>query len=399
LNAPRKWKSWLSRFGLVYAGLLLMILPWLVRNYALTGRILFDDPATQTQFLQQRLGMDVRDPDLNGSFLQLAIRNPGAILSYTTNHFLRNEIATLFVTPPQRFVETVDTMMTEYPFWRDDQIQLNSGQSIQLAVTLGLMALGIGALFARWGWAGLIPLAVNLAYTLSNALARNSSGRYNLPVDWVGYLYLMAGLIQIGWWVLQGLRLLPIESGTLAEKQEALMIKLSMRSIGLAAMGLLLIGGIIPITESVFPQKYESLTRSDLIRVLREWSVDPNAAKELLADPQVTFAYGRELYPRFYRPGIGEMGSTWVAYAPLDFCRMGFVITGPAGVDQVLVTLDRPPKVFPNRADTLVLGRMAFALVRGKSVEYLQAEMIIQPGNPPVVIEGLKEPPERCRLQ
>ncbi len=399
-QAPRRWRVWLLRCGLVCAGVVLMISPWLIRNYAITGKIIFDDPATQTQFLQLRLGMDVRDPNLNGSVFQLAMRNPGTILAYTTNHFLRNEIGTLFVTPPQRFIETVDTVMTELPFWRDDLIALSVGQMIQLIVTLGLIAIGIGSLFVQLRWVGLIPIGVNIAYTLSNAFARNSSGRYNLPVDWIGYLYLSAGLLQIAIWILQGLRRVPVDTQLpLTINDPPISRKFPIQKWFYVAIPLILIGSFIPITEQVFPKKYQAFTSAEIPALVKQWGVDPTMVVDLLADSGVTYVYGRELYPRFYKPGIGEMGSNWVAYAPLDFCRMGFVMSGPAGIDQVLVTLDRPPQVFPNRSDTLAVGRIATGYVRGKAVEYLHADLIIQPGNPPVVIEGQKEPPVRCRLQ
>ncbi len=396
LQFPRRWRFWLGRTALLCAGLLLMIAPWLIRNYGLTGKLMFDDPVTQTQFLQGRYGVDSDDPEASGSILQATLQNPAAVISFAANHFLRNEIATLFVTPPQRFSETVDTLMTEYPFWRDDMNILTRGQSVQLFITLALMALGIGTLFARLRWAGLVPLMVNLAYTTGNALARNSSGRYNLPVDWVGYLYLAAGLLQICVWLMQGMRVSVDMPEAAPEKS---IRKTTPLKMALLVGGLLLVGSLIPITEEVFPQRYKEVTRENIPVLLKSWGVKPDQIEALLADPQVVFRYGRELYPRFYKPGVGEGGSNWVAYAPLDFCRMGFVLTGQAGIDQVLVTLERPPQVFPNRADTLVIGKPASALVRGKEVEYIQALGIIQPGQPAVIVEGLTEAPAKCRLQ
>ena len=61
------------------------------------------------------------------------------------------------------------------------------------------------------GWIGLLPLAVNLGYTLANGISRFSSWRYNLPVDWVIYFYFAIGAMEI----LGGLTLL---FGAKAEK-------------------------------------------------------------------------------------------------------------------------------------------------------------------------------------
>ncbi|MBV5331812.1 hypothetical protein JZU69_05515, partial [bacterium] len=62
---------------------------------------------------------------------------------------------------------------------------------------LAIIAVGLGAAWRRTGWIGLLPLAVNLGYALANGIARFSSWRYNLPVDWVIYFYFAIGAMEI----------------------------------------------------------------------------------------------------------------------------------------------------------------------------------------------------------
>ena len=79
---------------------------------------------------------------------------------------------------------------------------------------------------------------------------------------------------------------------------------------------------------------------------MEEWGANN---PQLLADINSggeNLRYGRELFPRFYRPGDGELGSKWAAYAPYDYCRMGFEFIDTDQIGAVVVTLDRPSRVF-----------------------------------------------------
>jgi hypothetical protein len=401
LQYPRPGRTWLRQCGWVLLALVLVISPWLARNYTLTGKVVFDDPTTQTGLLQSRYALDDSDTggtsqDTGGSILQAVIHQPGAVIGFVLNHFLRNEIGTVFVTPPQPFIGTVDTLLTGTTFWQADTVALDTGQIVQVFLILAGMALGVAVMYRRWKFAGLAPLAVNVAYSLGNGLARNSGGRYNLPVDWVGYFYLAAGILQIFLWLLALIgRPEPVEEEPAPQKINPW----GWRKTVMAGLVLVLVGSFIPLTERVFQQQYQTLNTTQLRDKLKTWNVDPTRATELAANSQTVILFARELYPRFYKLGLGEGGSNWAAYAPLDFCRMGFVTVGSDGIHQVIVTLARPPKNFPSRSDAIVLGQKASAEVNGKPVEYIRAELIVLKGPPPVIVNGLDSPPDTCRNQ
>ncbi len=91
------------------------------------------------------------------------------------------------------------------------------------------------------------------------------------------------------------------------------------------------------------------------------------------------------LYPRFYPADDGEGGSSWAAYAPLPYRRLGFLVMGPNGLIQVIARMKNPPESFPNRSDVLVIGKTAKMDVRGKDIEYIDPELIILKSRPPLV--------------
>ena len=192
------------QLGMVVLACFLVISPWLVRNYMLTGQVMFDDPVTQTNFLQGRYQLGEDDGTQSGSILSSFINHPVEVIKFVANHFFRNEIGTLFVTPPQRLIGTWPLLFSQTTFWSDNTVSLTTSQQISLVGVLAVIALGIVSIVSRAGVVGLVPLVINLSYTLGNGLARNSSGRYNLPVDWVGYFYLVIGITQLVVWFLAG---------------------------------------------------------------------------------------------------------------------------------------------------------------------------------------------------
>jgi hypothetical protein len=58
------WRLWLQSGVLFSLGLLLVISPWIWRNYATTGEIFFDSPLHNTSLIQQRFQVEPGAPDL-----------------------------------------------------------------------------------------------------------------------------------------------------------------------------------------------------------------------------------------------------------------------------------------------------------------------------------------------
>ncbi len=195
------------------AGVALAVAPWLWRNWSLTGGLVFDNPASQTMVLAQRYsGLNFEDviPYLPGEtdsqyssrMLQIALdgirRDPGQALHTMANHFLNNEIDNVLLLPLRNDLHSLSELwQPTRAFWQDWTGQPSPGQAILLAAYLGLLGLGLAACWQKAGWAGLLPLGINLGYNLWTGIFRSSGGRFLVPVDWTATFYFAAGLVTL----------------------------------------------------------------------------------------------------------------------------------------------------------------------------------------------------------
>jgi len=69
--------------------------------------------------------------------------------------------------------------------------------SVLVIIYLAVIAIGLGAVWKRLRWVGLVPLAFSLGYSLANGVGRFSGWRYDLPADWISYFYFGIGVAEI----------------------------------------------------------------------------------------------------------------------------------------------------------------------------------------------------------
>ncbi len=380
----KNWKRLLNGSLAILLGLGLVLSPWLVRNWQKTGRLVFDDPATQNALVAQRYSIEKqamvqRLPDeseeayaqrLSDSIRQFLLTNPGAVLQFVSSHFINNLVSTALVLPTQfRVGESCNTARVCDPFWISLIGNMTPGSQILLAINLLVAAFGLAASWRRWKTTGLIPLLFLLAYSLSNALARNSARRYILPVDWVGYFYLLFGALEIIGWtaILLGGRLEHPNSGMSPQPGKLAFSTRRSRWIGIAlpAICLLAIGLSLPLAEILARPQFPQASKADLVQKLittpkaESPPISQEVIKTFASQEQVVALQGRAFYPRFYPPLEGEPGSGWPAYKPYEYratSKLGFILVGPAGATQVNLAVDEAPKQFPNASDVLILG-------------------------------------------
>jgi hypothetical protein len=235
---------------------------------------------------------------------------------------------------------------------------------LPLLVNLVLIAAGIGAAWGRGGGAGLLPLAVNAAYSLSNALVRNSGWRFNLPVDWTGSLYYGMGLVQLCLWGLAFFRNkeTTLDAGAMkVEIERSGAEAIPWRQVALIGIVFIAISAAIPLAESVIPERYGNVDVQAILTNLQKegelasLGVDSQALGTFLSQEGAEVVVGRGMYPRYHLAGQGEPGSGWPSYTPRDFNRLGFYLIG-AQRRQVVLRTPQAPAYFPNAADVLVLG-------------------------------------------
>lgn len=380
----KNWKQLLIGGVAILLGLGLVLSPWLIRNWQKTGRIVFDDPATQNALVAQRYSFDEqampqRQPGeseeayaqrLSTDIRQFLLANPTVVARFVSSHFINNLVSTALVLPTQFSIDqSCNTSRVCEPFWISLIGNLSPGSQILLALNLLVVAFGLAASWRRWKVAGLIPMLFLLAYSLSNALARNSARRYILPVDWVGYFYLLIGALEIAGWtaIIFGARIdlmnIGIAPGPGKPESSTRMNKWT--RITLAAICLLAIGLSLPIAELLGRPQFPPASKANLVQQLIDApstgssTISQETLVSFASQEQVVALQGRAFYPRFYPPLEGEPGSGWPAYKPYEYratSKLGFILIGPAGVTQLNLAVDEVPEQFPNASDVLILG-------------------------------------------
>jgi hypothetical protein len=372
-------RRWLRDAALLAAAMMLVVFPWLWRNWRVTGALVMDDPATQTSMLAERYTNSTSTLDtaqrpgesaatysqrLSQSVSRFALANPGFVTGFVSAHYSKNTIDTVLVLPVSASLDDYhDNIVISTAFWHPFAIDLSPGQAILLGLNLLLIALGLAYSWRRWRYAGVLPLVVFLAYNLSNAIARNSGYRFILPVDWVGYFYFCIGAALIVSILMAMLRQRVPSEITVPEKinpkdrsaEKRLPVKAGIITAAIA----LIVGLASPLAEWVFPQRYPIQDKSGITNALTQMEpvesagIDPQALLRFSNLPQSIALWGQGLFPSYIQPG--QEKRSYPEVSKQDYPQLAFMLVG-AGRHEVTMPLRQAPDHFPNASDVIVLG-------------------------------------------
>ncbi len=158
-----------------------------------------------------------------------------------------------------------------------------------------------------------MPLAVLVGYNLTTAISLTSGGRYLVPFDWVILFYFACGLFEAALWFLTlfgwSTRLpaadFPVPQAPTAPHSWQ-------RRLTLVSLGLLLVGSLPILLETLPPNPYsQAVTSADFFNAngrlpeLAATGADQELAS-LAHDPQARVLLGRALYPRYYGENKGD---------------------------------------------------------------------------------------------
>jgi hypothetical protein len=414
-------KIWLKSIFLLVLGILLTLSPWLWRNWQITGEISFSEAAQTSQvgLIGRRYSLspdqenDYQRHDesdskylsrMVGSATQFIYEHPLEAARFITAHFLHNQISTILVLPAyfplsDNLVEfnsmllkglstnpikgwnrccSLSDYVQDLGYWRKWNGTLAKESILPLLTSLFFISIGLVVSWYRFRFIGLIPLFLNLSYSLSNALVRNSGWRFNLPVDWVGIMYYGIGLIQVLFWLVMFFRnqifpsklTLPVDYPSVQLDDD----HIPWKKVIYTGLVLFLISASIPITEHFIPNKYQNYNAQVVLSTLDEQDlllsseINSSTVEEFLQHNNAVTLIGRGLYPRFYTSGEGHPDPNWSSYKPREYDRLGFILLGSER-QSVLFRTQNPPAYFPNAADILVIGC--------NKIEYIDAYMII----------------------
>ena len=282
-------------------------------------------------------------------------------VSIATN-FFHNLVTSVFILPVSPVFHDLRYILKEAtPFWEQYwDGSMATGAVFIFILNLMLVALGVSLAWRSVKLPGLVPLGIFFFYQLANAMARTSGGRYIVPVDWVVFLYFALGLLQVMIWAAGSFGfLIDIEINT--PESQTPWLWTSMKKAPAVLFLFLFIGATLPVSEMIFPLRYPPRSQAELLTDLEndghlyEMGLTQVLLKEFSRQsPAFRVVDGRALYPRFYLENKGENKRRY-PYQILAYPRIGFVVIGSNGINNVILPQDEVP-YFPNASDVIVLG-------------------------------------------
>ncbi len=393
------WRGVAIESGLFLSGIVLAVSPWIIRNGVKTGDFAMDQPS-QAVYVAKRFVSSVEEmeslqlaansSDVGRHIVQYTFSHPLDVARFAGAHFLNNELSTLVVLPLRAsFTDFHDNFEISSLFWLDGVKSLAGFQWLFLALNLMLISIGVGSAWSKWKWPGLFPLLAHLAYSLSSAVSRISGWRFIQPVDWVGYFYFCLGFAEVVIWIftLSNISLRPWEKNTRELPSLALSGKWTF-----AALGLILVAGVsLPAAEWIIPKRYSPAMQNlalERVQEIPELKSSIGSVEEFMQQPGAVQMVGRSLYPRWYKAGAGEPGSGWAAYKPREKAHLGFMIVGPSGDQQMVLTQDQIPENFTHAADLIVFGC--------KKSDFIDVRLVVGYNNPDHFVYTYGNPSDQC---
>jgi len=363
----KRFNTWTKSVFLLIIGFILIVSPWLVRNYTITGSVVFEDPkyssrsaamiSLQTPEKHERENIG-EYTDVVGTSLKYILSNPIAFLSQTANHFARNELLSLYALPilAQPIDGVKSLFVPENAYWsvQRDLIPEKDGWALLLAIIVIGMGVAVG--YQKIGWPAVVPLLAHWIYNLSSSIFRFSGWRYALPVDWVFLLYLA---IASSWLIYRIVSLyqnrLHIQSHDYGSGQSTSIIDHGRITIFIGVL-LIMLGLALPFTGAIHPH----YPKTEPLVLMREIQQNPQISqlvKQQIEDGSAPLVFkGIGLYPRFYKADEGEPSSD-IFYKARDYARLLFVYIGTDRFNVELAT-DTIPQDFGNADEIYIGGQM-----------------------------------------
>jgi len=394
------WKnknSFLLLSSFFLFGIFFSVSPWLLHNYLFSGHITFDAPFQYQVIASQYKytgNLDLQSVDLQGKgllgiLLTFALKDPKFVFGFIATHFFATQISGILALP---LIQSYNGLLAPINlYWMQWDGGLSWYNLLLVIFYLAIIALGLGASWKRLRWAGLIPLAFSLGYSLANGIGRFSGWRYAFPADWISYFYFGIGMAEIfasaALWLGASPEkiFMPIsmpmdinhEGAKTRSREKRNLVANSNWSQGLILAGVFaLIGALSWMAKGIASPRYAGQTPASLSAILsaspavKKLDVDQTQLAAFAAQPQAVLQIGRVLYPRFFTRDTGLASAhPWPSYAPRDFARMGFLFLNQKRSDALFQSKEIPD--FPQAADAIILGC--------QQTDYIDVRLILFP--------------------
>jgi hypothetical protein len=372
------WKKWLFHSFLIFFAVIAITLPWELRNRSLGGQMYGPIITKFKNVIDQRYKAPPTPP--TDSTLQPPVLQSTRLISilyqgtdpvqdfpecssmacFVPAHFLHNIVTSLLILPTSPVMDNLRHTIGNNSYWDP----LWDGAFAPWALfffilNLFIVILGITLAWDRDGFRGLTPLAVFMFYNVSNAFARTSGGRYIVPMDWIITIYFVLGVFQVIFWFVNTVGI-DWKFNPPDETESAVSKKFTPASLSksiVVVMALLGFGALIPFSETLHLQRYQSLSVEQTLaqneQALDAAGLNATSIKAFLQSQDAKIIVGRALYPRYYKKDQGE--PLFYPTLKMPFPRTTFTLIGPDGEHGVILP-GGVPQHFPHAADVLVIG-------------------------------------------
>ena len=370
-----KWAEWFKTGVVFVSVMVLTVLPWLTHNYTVIGKFAFDDSIQMGNLYSQYsfAGLDHSsfDPEKDSvakQVISFTLENPGYVANFISSHFFNAEIGGLLalplIKPFNGFQEPINL------YWVEWDGSLEGYNLLLILFYLLILALGFGAAWKKMGWLGLVPLAFNIGYVLSNSIVRFSGWRFNLPADWVIYFYFAIGVVELfgGLSLLFNANAKKIFPADETPKPQTIRFN-EFRYPHLILLSSFIFLGLTPwLAKGLTSPRYMA-TQDELIASLESKGYSRAELEAFLSQPDTSLLEGRLMYPRMYWKGEGlSSANPWLAYAPQDFPRIGFLLINETNRNLIFRTNELLD--FKQGADAIILACSANDLLEVRVIAF-----------------------------
>jgi len=384
-----KNKSLYLQISVFVLGLMITIAPWLMHNYFQTGQIAFDAPFQYKIIASQYAysgNLDISNYDFEGKglgrvLIEFALKDPGFVFGFISNHFLATQVNGLLALPLIKPYHGIFEPINLY--WMDWGGHLEWYNLILVIFYLALISFGLGSAWKHWRWIGLLPLAFSVGYSIATAIGRFSGWRYDLPADWIWYFYFGIGFAELllqaalvfGAKEEQVFRAAKSQHGEQSPKRAQ--SKGSLQAISSVAILFVAIGALPWMIENIASPRYTDQSQGNLEAKITSFSNAPTIDKlnTFASQPGAFVQIGRGLYPRFFSKNDGlASANPWPAYAFHDYPRVGFLLLNQTSVSVVFPT--KKIAEFPHAADVIVLGCQRDGYIEARWVAFPELDSV-----------------------
>jgi hypothetical protein len=387
---PRPHLRW-EAVAFTFLGFMLPLLPWLWRNYQLTGKLAFQYPASPYSIQMSSLYSftpGVLDPEnrppqypgesdaayygrLQKQVITFTVDHPDEVAKFISAHYFHNLVSSYVYLPYSFQIENIKDYTKAEPFWGKGREELSTQGYVLFFINLTLMALGFGYLWKKYKHLALVPLLLGGAYNLSVSIGRVSGWRFILPADWITLIYYAAGLMQL-YHLLRSLVNREVNPAPREDQVSKSVQPVKRLPLIGFTLFLLLIGTALTKGQELFSNRYPNRSAGQLLeeynRVTRAIpsGVPNTTVDDFLKTEGAVIVYGQAHNPSFFKAdkeGLDDSNSWsvyyfWPSYKPRSFSRVIFNLSGPTSTGVVL-PMTSPPSVFPDGADVIVVGCLA----------------------------------------